>query len=145
MMQFIITEVFALVYVFYAGRHDAPACDHFAEYGVHPTASKIFHATNFKAKCAVGAIALLQFHSCKWYVIAMMALALMFIMWMPFNISLNLRRNPRKPWDYLSEGSNTTDRSVQFIFKNNAGMWLTIVSAALVVALNSAIIIFINR
>jgi hypothetical protein len=138
-----IVQLFVVLVARYLGRHDGPACDQFSEYGTNDSQQKLFHGTNWKAKAVISMIALVPFISMKWPVLLMLMICYTFIMWSVFNVSLNLVRHiPERPWDYISTGSNLTDRTLRHWFGEKAGRYLVFISLVLVIVLNILMRIF---
>lgn len=137
MIQILIIEILVAVAAWMLGRHDAPACDNFYQFGATVTQQKLFHSSNWKIKffiAVLGTFAVFQFGILT---MALAGVAFICILWPLFNISLNLaRKNPVRSWDYISTNSNQTDSWLTKRFSDKGGRYLTYTCAVIFVALN---------
>lgn len=141
-----VAQILSLLFAIYSGRHDAPACDKFAESGSSDHQQAVFHSNNWKMKAVV--VMMSFFISFAWYwhdgvltafikakIVAFICWA---IIWLMFDISLNAKRDGRN-WDYLSY-SNGTDRWLLKHFGKNAGEWKAGICVTVIIALNVLIL-----
>ena len=145
--MFILIQILVALAAWWLGRHDAPACDNFAQHGSTPDEQSRFHGSNWKIKAVIAVMASLAVLPLSNLVVALLlAISNTFILWTLFNISLNLARFvPERSWDYVSESSNKTDVWLTKKFGNDAGFVLAAFSFVMVLTVNLLTPIFYGK
>lgn len=132
-IQFIISQVVAILFAIAVAKHDAPAIIHFYDYLASPLFIARFHRYNFWLKflfCVV--VSLLA--SPYWPDGLFYGLASGLWIWLVFDPALNISSGKQK-WDYL--GLNDADgRFWNGLFGRNSGKIKAVLLSVAIIAVN---------
>jgi hypothetical protein len=140
-----LVQLLWIAAAYWLGRHDAPACDQFSNFGSSTEQQKLFHRTNWKAKAVLAVLGILACAPMPWLAILMLGILAVAIMWPVFNISLNLARRPKRAWHYLSTGSNHTDQVAIWLWGQTGGKGIVKACALIVIILNILLFLFYHK
>lgn len=133
-------QIISILFAISVAKHDAPAANHFENFGVTPKETSIFHRYNFWLKfffCLCTSVAVLFISG---FTDGLNSGLLSFAwIYLVFDPALNLALK-NKPWYYL--GKHDADgRFWLSKFGKNAGVWKAAIILAFIATLNYLIII----
>jgi hypothetical protein len=130
-----LLQILCFLFAVVSGYHDAPACDNFSDNGSSNKQQAVFHGNNWKMKTIVVLLSVcIPIYFRLWTVGVILAVINGSIIWLVFDIALNLKRSGRS-WNYLSE-SNGVDRWLLNHFGKNGGEVKAVACSVLIAVLN---------